>query len=99
MSERVEEQMREVEQVDELLQRAAKVAERTERWAGSIIDAGLRLPRRAVLALAPTRWLRLDPRAAWAARIANTVPTIVVDSLYRTITGRGAGTPQGRRAA
>jgi hypothetical protein len=96
LDERVQAELEEVQQVDELLGRAAGVARRTEQWAGSLLDAGLGLPRRAVGAIAPSRWLRPDNRYVLAARIASSVPRVVVDSLYGVVTGRGS---HGRRAA
>ena len=88
---RLTDHIQEVHELDELLDRAARAAQRTERWAGSLLDAGLGIPRRAVGALAPSRWLRLGHRHLWAARIAGAVPRVVVDSVYRTVTGQPAG--------
>ena len=94
---RMAEELREIEQVDELLDRVAGVARRTERWATALLDAGLAIPRRTVRAFRPSQWLgRPDQRYIWAARIATSVPRGVVDSVYRTVTG---GSTQGRRAA
>ena len=88
---------REIEQVDALLDRMVSVARRTERWATALVDVGLAIPRRAVRALRPSQWLgRPDQRYIWAARIATSVPRVVVDSLYRSTT---RGSSQGRRAA
>ena len=98
VDEQIAEELEEVEHVDELLDRAARAAQRTERWAGSLLDAGLALPRRAVSVLAPSRWLRLEQRHALATRIANAVPRVVVDSVYRTVTGFGSSASN-RRAA
>jgi hypothetical protein len=96
LDERMQSELDEVQRVDELLGRAAGVARRTEQWAGSLLDASLGLPRRAVSAFAPSRWLRPDHRYVLAARIASSVPRVVVDSLYDAVTGRGG---HGRRAA
>lgn len=85
---RMEDEVEEVERVDELLGRAARVARRTEQWAGSLLDAGFGMPRRAVSALAPSRWIRADHHYVLAARIASAVPRIVVDSVYNTVTRR-----------
>jgi hypothetical protein len=95
---RMAEELREIQQVDELLARAATVARRTERWASSLLDAGLELPRRAVRSIVPSAMRRSDQRYLWAARIATSMPRIVVDSLYRTVT-RGESSSQGRGAA
>src|SRR5262249_21562718 len=94
---RVAAEVEELEEVDAILDRAARAARRTERWAGSVLDASLVLPRRAASALAPTRWLGLDRRHVWAIRIAASVPRVVVDSIYRTLTGQQ--TASSRRAA
>jgi hypothetical protein len=94
---RMREELEEVQRVDELLGRAAVVARRTEQWAGSLLDASMGLPRRAVSAIAPSRWLPSSPRYLLAARIAGAVPRVVVDSLYQAVTGRGGA--HGRRAA
>jgi hemerythrin-like domain-containing protein len=91
-------EMREIEQVDELLARAATVARRTERWASALLDAGLELPRRAVRSIVPSAIRRSDQRYLWAARIATSMPRVVVDSLYRTIT-RSESSAHGHRAA
>jgi hypothetical protein len=96
LDERMQAEVDEVERVDELLGRAAGVARRTEQWAGSLLDASFGLPRRAVSALAPSRWLQPDHRYVLAARIASSVPRVVVNSLYDVVTGRRG---HGRRAA
>ncbi len=94
---RMEEELREIQQVDEILDRVAGMARRTERWANAILDVGLAIPRRTVRAFRPSRWLGgPDQRYIWAARIATSMPRVVVDSLYRTVTG---GSSQSRRAA
>lgn len=94
---RMLEAVEEVERVDELLGRVARVARSTEQWAGSLLDASFEIPRRAVSALAPSRWFPQNQRSVLAARIAGAVPRLVVDSLYHTV--RRAGVPPGRRAA
>jgi hypothetical protein len=78
----------EVARVDALLGRAAFAAQRTEQWAGQWLDMGVRLPRRAARALAPTRLLGLDePSPVWATAIARAVPKWVVDGLYYRVVG------------
>jgi hemerythrin superfamily protein len=95
---RMAEELREIEQVDELLDRVAGVARRTERWASALFDAGLAIPRRTVRAFSPSKWLgRPDQRYVWAARIATSMPRVLVDSVYRSVTGESS--PQTRRAA
>jgi hypothetical protein len=89
LDERVQAEVDEVERVDELLGRAATVARRTEQWASSLLDLSFGLPRRAVSAIAPSRWLRPDHRYVLAARIAGSVPRVVVDSLYDVVNRRG----------
>lgn len=92
-------EMREIEQVDELLDRVAGVARRTERWANALLDVSLAIPRRTMRAFRPSRWLgRADQRYLWAARIATSMPRVVVDSLYRTVVSGGESS-HGRRAA
>jgi len=88
LDERVQAEVDEVQRVDELLGRAATVARRTEQWAGSLLDASFDLPRRAVSAIAPSRWLRPDHRYVLAARIASSVPRVVVNSLYDVVNRR-----------
>jgi hypothetical protein len=81
----------EVARVDVLLGRAAFAAQRTEQWAGQWLDMGVRLPRRAARALAPTRLLGLDdPSPVWATAIARAVPKWVVDGLYDRVVGNEA---------
>lgn len=97
MGTRMAREVEEFAQVDELLDRVTRVALQTERWAGTLLDAGMELPRRAVRAIAPSRLLRLDRQHRLAARIAQAVPRFVVDSLYETV--KRTGTFGERRAA
>jgi hypothetical protein len=95
---RMAEEVREIQVVDELLGRVARIARQSERWADALVDAALLVPRNMVRAFRPSRWLgRSDQRYVWAARIATSMPRVVVDGLYRTV-GSGSAS-QGRRAA
>jgi hemerythrin-like domain-containing protein len=87
LDDRMAEAMLEVEEVDALLERAARAARRTERWAGSLLETSWDVPRRVVRRFAPSRWIG-PQRPVWTARIVATVPRVVVDSLYRTVVGR-----------
>ena len=97
LDQEMQDDLEEVERVDELLGRAAQIGRRIQRLAASFLDTGLEMPRRVVRTLVPSRWLRSDQRYVLAARIASSVPRVVVNSLYYTVSGRSS--QQGRRAA
>ncbi|HZR83561.1 MAG TPA: hemerythrin domain-containing protein [Candidatus Binatia bacterium] len=83
----IERDLAEVSRVNELLDRAAAAAKRTERWAGRLLDFGLVAPRRAVSALAPSRIFGLDRRGMLVAALAERIPRWIVDGVYERIVG------------
>jgi hemerythrin-like domain-containing protein len=101
----IERELEEVARVNELLDRAASAAERTEGWAGRLLDLGFLVPRQAVSRFAPSRLLGLDRRGMLVASIADRVPRWLVDGVYGLVGGNGNGrrhrpeTESGRRMA
>lgn len=101
---RMQADVEEVQRLCALFDRAALAAERTERWAGRWLDAGLGLPRRAVSAIAPRRLLGIDgrPSRMLATTLADAMPKWVVDGVFSVLVGgeqgNGRGGERGSRA-
>jgi hemerythrin-like domain-containing protein len=93
---RMQSEIREVERVNELLDRAATAAQRTEHWAGRLLDLSLGLPRRAASQLSPARLLALPNREVLADAIAARVPRFIVDSVYDTVVRSGPASARER---
>jgi Hemerythrin HHE cation binding domain len=89
----------EVQHLDDLIERAAVAARRTESWAARMLSVALQWPRRALRTFAPSRFLRIERRRMLVEAIAERVPSWMVNSVYDTVARVAPGRTRESRAA